>query len=346
MSATNGCDHLCKENKESLYEMVLDGVHYIKRRISMKYHVVPITIQCGTGLGHLVDELDDVEIVPYHDIPHIVQPKVPGHKGNMVFGRLNGNTVCCLQGRVHPYEGEALEHITLPIRILSRMGSQILILTNATGGIAKHLSVGDVVCLEDHFAIAMMALNNPLVHLSHTDLSLLAGENMGKDKRFLPTDNLYDSELRNLALNVARKSPYSSKVKTGIFAFQTGPQFESPIETRFFRSLNIACAGMSVAHEAIVGKHSGMKILTMSLITNMCSDRIHESSEEVESISLGMKKTQLKTSLINGVMTDSHHNTHHQRDVHQSVQEAGRNASEMMQYLVREIVGKIHVNDN
>jgi len=208
-------------------------------------------------LGKIVDLIERPEILSYHDIPGFPVSTVRGHKGNFVFGTLNGKQVICMQGRFHTYEGYSMELCTLPVRLMSLLGVETMIVTNAAGGLNANQRQGDIILIKDHLCLPGFAGRSPL-----------CGPN---DERFGPRfpsmANAYDNGLRKIAKDVATE--IGMKLHEGVYAMTGGPQFETPAECRYFKALGADLIGMSTAHEVIVARHCDMKVVGLSLVTNL-----------------------------------------------------------------------------
>lgn len=210
----------------------------------------------GSGLGILADEIENPVIIPYSDIPHFPVSTVPGHQGQFVFGRLGGKNVVCMQGRFHYYEGYELQEVTLPVRVMKRLGIDSLIVTNAAGGINESFKPGDLMLIEDH--INMLG-DNPL-----------RGKNDDSfGPRFPDMTQAYDPGLREVA--AAAAAELGVDLKKGVYAAYCGPSFETPAEIKFLRIAGADAVGMSTVPEVIIANHCGIKSLGISCITNMAA---------------------------------------------------------------------------
>jgi len=226
-----------------------------------------IGLVLGSGLGELADKVKGIRI-PYCEIPGFENSTVKGHKGSLVFAKVNGKNCVFMQGRYHFYEGHALKKITFPIRILKHLGISKLILTNAAGGINLNFKSGDLMIISDH--INFMG-QNPLI-----------GKNDDKiGPRFPDMSEIYNSELREIALEEAKK--LNIDIKQGVYCATTGPSYETPAEIKMLRIIGADACGMSTVPEAIVANHAGVKVLGISCITNMAAgiDKKKLSHEEV-----------------------------------------------------------------
>lgn len=207
----------------------------------------------GSGLGFFAD--DRIEVagrVPYSEIEGFPVSTVPGHAGQFVYGTLHGKRVLCMQGRFHFYEGYTMAQLTMPIRLMQRVGVQTLIVTNAAGGINRDYVPGDFMLLSDHINFLG---TNPLI-----------GDRDDVGARFPDMSAVYDAELRdNLKIWASNQSV---ALKEGVYLATTGPSFETPAEIRAFATLGADAVGMSTVPEAIVAKKLGLRVLGISCITN------------------------------------------------------------------------------
>jgi purine-nucleoside phosphorylase len=230
-------------------------------------HRPTVGLVLGSGLGPLAEQIEQADTIPYDEIPHFPVSTVAGHAGRLVIGKLAGVTVCAMQGRFHFYEGYSLAQVTLPIRVMRQLGIQTLILTNAAGGVNQDFAVGDLMLLEDHINFVGLAGQNPL-----------RGPNLDEfGVRFPPMNRAYTRELRHLAQAVATEA--GLPLRRGVYTFVAGPNFETPAEIRFLRTIGTDAVGMSTVPEAIVAHHAGMAVLAISTITNLCIDVVDAEGE-------------------------------------------------------------------
>lgn len=213
-----------------------------------------VGIVLGSGLGIFVDQIENKTIIPYNDIPHFTKTTVEGHEGKLILGKIKGVEVAVLQGRLHAYEGLLMEEVVFPVRLLSLLGVNILILTNAAGGINLNFHPGDLILIQDH--INLMG-RNPLV-----------GPNDNKmGPRFPDMSRAYNSELNNIMRAASKALGYD--IKEGVYAGVLGPTYETPAEIKMIRTLGGDMVGMSTVPEAIAANHLGLKVCGISCITNM-----------------------------------------------------------------------------
>lgn len=221
-----------------------------------------IGIICGSGLSGLSKTLQSPITIEYKSIPGFpASTGVEGHKGEVVFGYMWNGTVpaMCFRGRFHSYEGHDMNTVALPARVMRCLGVRLMIVTNAAGGIHPDYRVGDIVCVQDYFALPMLAGKNPLV--GHNDAEL--------GPRFPPTSNLFDGGLQSLVVKAAGQRKLDEFVRTnGTYCFVSGPMYESKAECRFLRTIGGDCVGMSTVPEIVAAHHAGIKVICLSLITN------------------------------------------------------------------------------
>jgi purine-nucleoside phosphorylase len=209
----------------------------------------------GTGLGGLADALAEARELPYAAIPGFPQPTALAHRGRLVMGRLEGASILMLQGRCHLYEGYSLAEVTFPVRVLAALGVEILVVTNAAGGLDPRLAAGDVLLIDDH--IQLMGLR-----ATAAAQPLALGERPARRQT-----RLYDAALAEVAQWAARNSGF--RLARGVYVAVTGPSYETRAEYRAFRRIGGDCVGMSTVPEVLVAAGLGMRVLGLSTITNV-----------------------------------------------------------------------------
>jgi purine-nucleoside phosphorylase len=219
-------------------------------------HRPQIGLILGSGLNALAEQVQDADRIPYADIPYYGQTSVAGHRGQMVIGRLAGQEVLIMQGRIHAYEGISLQRVTLPVRVMHELGVRTLVVTNAAGGINPEYRAGDLMLIQDHIGLMAMTGGNPLWGPNDDSLG----------PRFPPMNKAYDPALRRLALKVA--SGLGIQLRQGVYVGLGGPTFETPAEVRYLRMIGGDAVGMSTVPEVIVARHAGMRVLGISGISN------------------------------------------------------------------------------
>lgn len=236
-------------------------------------HRPTVGIVLGSGYSALADALTEADVLPYAEIPHFPVSTVEGHRGQLVIGLLDGRPVWVMQGRVHYYEGLSLQDVTLPIRVMRAFGIEAVILTNAAGGLNPSFRAGDIMLIEDQINLVGMIGHNPLMGPNDPALG----------PRFPDLSTLYDRQLRELTLAVA--ADLGIELRRGVYVGLAGPAFETPAEVRFLRLIGGDATGMSTTNEALVARHSGMRVLGLSGISNVAIDAIdtprQTSHEEV-----------------------------------------------------------------
>ncbi len=224
----------------------------IKARSKLKPRAAIIL---GTGLGALADEIDVEASIPYEEIPDFPIPTVESHSGRLLLGHLSGHPVVAMQGRFHRYEGYTLPQVVFPVRVMRDLGAEILIVSNACGGMNPMWDVGDLMLIADHINLLG---DNPLIGPNLDELG----------PRFPDMSEPYDQELQRLALDVAREEKIT--LRRGVYVAVSGPNLETRAEYRFLRMIGADVVGMSTVPEVIVAVHGGMKVLGVSIITDSC----------------------------------------------------------------------------
>jgi purine-nucleoside phosphorylase len=255
-------------------------------------HRPTVGLILGSGLSGLAQQIEQADSLDYAKVPHFPLSTVAGHAGRLVIGRLAGATVCAMQGRFHYYEGYDMQTVTLPIRVMQRLGIRTLILTNAAGGLNPAFRVGDIMLIEDHINFLGMAGVNPL-----------RGPNLDEfGPRFPAVNRTYTQHLRRVAESVG--SSQGLALQNGVYAAVAGPNFESPAEIRMLRILGADAVGMSTVPEAIVAHHAGLDVLAISTITNVAVAEMDAGSEPTheEVIDAGKIIVPRLTALLLGVL--------------------------------------------
>ncbi|RKP00439.1 hypothetical protein CXG81DRAFT_29969 [Caulochytrium protostelioides] len=235
---------------------------WLRARLPPALHSPVFGIVCGSGLGGLVDSLDPATTVafPYRDIPFFATSTVPGHKGELVFGLLQGQPTVVMAGRLHAYEGHAVIRTVFPIRVMRRLGVDVLILSNAAGGVNPRYKEGDLVVIRDHISLPGMTEANPLV-----------GPNLDAfGERFPAVGSAYTYALREKAFEAALAIGFDvASLHEGVYCMLQGPSYETRAEARWLRSMGVDTVGMSTVPEVLVAAHAGMRVLALSLVTDM-----------------------------------------------------------------------------
>lgn len=220
-----------------------------------------VAIILGSGLGALADQVAADAVIPYDEIPHFPRPGVEGHAGRLVVGTLEGRAVAVMQGRIHFYEGYSLAEVAFPTRVLRVLGAEVLIVTNAAGGLNRLWKSGDLMLIADH--INFMG-SNPLMGPNEDDLG----------PRFPDMSQPYDPALAALAEAAALEM--GIPLRKGVYIGVSGPSYETPAELRMMARWGADAVGMSTVHEVIAARHAGMRVLGISAITDMATGEVVE----------------------------------------------------------------------
>lgn len=269
----------------------LEQIDYIVNVIKTKTAYEPrVGMILGSGLGTLAANVERSDIIPYDDLPDWPRSTVSGHQGHLVIGKLEEQMVVVMQGRVHYYEGYSMPHVTLPVRVLQRLGIEILIVTNAAGAVNPAFEPGDLMLITDHLNLIGMAGPNPL-----------RGPNLDElGPRFPDMSQAYDRILLDLARKTAREEDI--RLHEGVYVSLAGPSFETPSDLRFLRAVGVDAVGMSTVPEVIVARHGGTRVLGISGISNKANlDGETETTHE-EVLEAGNKIVPKLTTLIRGVL--------------------------------------------
>ncbi len=238
---------------EYTYEYFKKSSDYILDKIDFKPQ---IALVLGSCLGSLAEEIKDKIVIDYKDIPNFLTTSVESHAGKLILGELAGKKVVCMSGRFHYYEGYDFEQLVIPIRVFKLLGVETLILTNAAGAVNPDYKPGEIMIIKDH--------------IKQMGSSPLRGKNIEEfGPRFFDMSNLYTREYRDLAKKAAKN--LNMKINEGVYYYTMGPQFETPAEVKFIRSAGGDAVGMSTVTESITAAHMNMKLLGLSLMTNMAA---------------------------------------------------------------------------
>jgi purine-nucleoside phosphorylase len=244
----------------------------------------------GSGLGDLAQAVSQAEIIPSHEIRGWPVSTVEGHSGRLVFGELDGREVLVLQGRVHYYEGYSMPHVGLPVRVMQRLGAEVLIVTNAAGAVNPAYNPGDLMLISDHINLIGMA-----------GLSPLRGPNLDElGPRFPDMGRAYDRGLQDLARQAAAETGIA--LREGVYICLAGPSFETPADLRFLRGIGADAVGMSTVPEVTVARHGGMRVLGISGISNKANLDGQTVTSHEEVLSAGREIVPKLTAVIRGVL--------------------------------------------
>lgn len=268
-------------------QQIDEAADAVRKRTSYKPRVAMIL---GSGLNGLADSVQKPDIIPFGELPHMPVSTVQGHMGRLVIGELDGQTVFVMQGRIHFYEGYTMGQVTLPIRIMQRLGIEMLVVTNAAGGVNPDFLPGDVMLITDNLNLLGMTGNNPLF-----------GPNLDEiGPRFPDMSQAYDRELMTKARKAA--SDENIGLREGVYCCLSGPSFEGPADLRFLRMAGADAVGMSTVPEVIVARHGGMRVLGLSGISNKANLDGSTVTTHEEVIEAGKVITPKAEKIIRGVL--------------------------------------------
>lgn len=275
----NGCDLM------NYFTQIEEASKFIVQKITLK---PKIAIVLGSGLGNLIEDMTDIIEIPFSDIPHFEKPTAEGHIGKVVVGNLNNIPLLALSGRYHYYEGFDLKTVTLPIRVMKMLGIEKLILTNACGAINKDFKPGELMMINDHINTTFF---NPLI-----------GENVEElGPRFPDASNIYTQRFYEIAHQIAKKQKLI--LREGVYAWWTGPSYETPAEIKMLRTLGADAVGMSTVPEALVASHMQMEVLGISCLTNMASGILPQKLSHQEVLDVAKSVNEKFKSFIKEIIS-------------------------------------------
>lgn len=245
-----------------------------------------VLLVLGSGLGALAEEIEAAVRIPFEEVPGFPPPRVVGHAGRLVGGRLEGVDCLALQGRFHLYEGHTAAQAALPVRVAAALGAEVLLVTNAAGGINADFSPGDLMIIDDHLNLMGQ---NPLV-----------GAVREGEERFPDMSQPYDAELRALALKVAGGS--GIPMVRGVYAAVLGPSYETAAEVRMLQRLGADAVGMSTVPEVVAARALGVRVLGISLITNPAAGLLPTPLDHAEVVAAGREAGSRFSALVRGVL--------------------------------------------
>ncbi len=246
-----------------------------------------IAVILGSGLGDYAGALTNAKSMDYKDIPGFPVSTVPGHAGRWHCGELHGKRVCMMQGRFHAYEGYDMRDVTLPVRVMQKLGVQTLIVTNAAGGVNLSYKPGDLMLISDCINLTG---KNPLIGPNLDDFG----------PRFPDMSHAFDRELQTLSVQTAQK--LGVNLRQGVYVWLNGPCFETPAEIRMVRAIGGDAVGMSTVPEVIVARHGGIKVLGFSCITNMAAGILDQPLNHLEVVETGERVKDTFRALLDGVI--------------------------------------------
>jgi purine-nucleoside phosphorylase len=268
-------------------QQIDESADAVRKRTTYKPRVALIL---GSGLNGLADSVQNPDVIPFGELPHMPVSTVQGHMGRLVIGELDGQIVFVMQGRIHFYEGYTMGQVTLPIRIMQRLGIEMLFVTNAAGGVNPDFAPGDVMLITDNLNLIGMTGNNPLF-----------GPNLDEiGPRFPDMSQVYDRELMAKARRAA--SAENIGLREGVYCCLSGPSFEGPADLRFLRMAGADAVGMSTVPEVIVARHGGLRVMGLSGISNKANLDGSTVTTHEEVIEAGKIITPKVEKIIRGVL--------------------------------------------
>jgi purine-nucleoside phosphorylase len=266
----------------------LENVEASAAAIQSRFAVTPdVAIILGTGLGGLAGRIESAVAIDYADIPNFPLSTVESHAGRLLCGTLSGKNVVAMQGRFHRYEGYTLQQASFPVRVLRALGARTLIVSNVSGGMVPTWNAGDLMLISDHINLLG---DNPLVGPNDDRLG----------PRFPDMSEPYDRELRAMARDVARAEGIA--LREGVYLALSGPSLETRAEYRMLRTLGADVVGMSTVPEVIIAVHAGMRVLGLSIITDMCIPEMLEPVDVARIIATAGQTEPKLTALVSGVV--------------------------------------------
>jgi len=257
-AASRAAEDKSAQAGRSEFDKAQDAARFILSKTKLR---PKIALVLGSGLGAFADEFASGVKVPYEKIPHFPRSTAIGHAGKLLIGMVGDTPVIGMQGRVHLYEGYSVHQVAFPIRVFARLGVQAVILTNAAGGILRELTQGRLVLISDHINLQGA---NPLTGANDEKFGL----------RFPDMTTAYDRKFRAIAAAEAAKA--GTNMPEGVYAALAGPSYETPAEIRYLRSIGADLVGMSTVPEVIAARHSGMRVLGISCVTNAAAGVIDQ----------------------------------------------------------------------
>jgi len=261
---TNAVANPASSSSLGEYERAGEAADFIFSQTALRPR---IALVLGSGLGAFADEFADAMKIPYAKIPHFPQSTAIGHAGKLVVGKVGAIPVAGMQGRVHLYEGYSAKEVAFPIRVFARMGVKAVILTNAAGGIKQEFVQGRLVVINDHINLQGV---NPLTGPNDERFGL----------RFHDMTSAYDRSLREMAVGEGKRLGIGSY--EGVYAGLLGPSYETPAEIRYLRAIGADLVGMSTVPEVIVARHSGIRVLGISCVTNAAAGILDQPLNHLE----------------------------------------------------------------
>jgi purine-nucleoside phosphorylase len=273
-------------SEDAAYAQAEAAARYVLKKCKLR---PKIALVLGSGLGAFADEIAGTTRIPYAKIPNFPRSTAIGHAGQLIIGTVEGVEVACMQGRVHLYEGYSVQDVAFPVRVFARMGVQAAILTNAAGGIKKEFTQGRLVVISDHINLQGA---NPLTGANQEQFGL----------RFPDMTAAYDKTFRELTLAEGRR--LGIRLGEGVYAAVAGPNYETPAEIRYLRTIGADLVGMSTVPEVIAARHAGIRVLGISCVTNAAAGILDKPLEHKEVLETAEQIKGQFISLLQAVIPD------------------------------------------
>lgn len=269
----------------SLKEKLAESTAVLREAIGDRQPKIGIVL--GSGLGPLAERIENAAYVSFGEVPHMKRSTATSHVGRFVCGELAGRQVIAMQGRLHGYEGNTPQEVAYPIWLMHEIGVEVLVTTNAAGAINENYQVGDFCIMSDHINFTG---RNPVVGTEPDELAF----------RFFSMYEAYDPKLRAIAHEVADE--HDIRVQEGVYLGLLGPSFETPAEIRAFRIWGADTVAMSVCEEVIAARHVGMRVLGMSLVSNMACGIESASPNDTEVLEVAKNREEDFCTLVTGIV--------------------------------------------
>ncbi|MCL2368816.1 MAG: purine-nucleoside phosphorylase [Oscillospiraceae bacterium] len=277
----------------TLRTRIEESTAYLQQKLGDRLPKVGMIL--GSGLGGYADKLEDAIQIPYGEIPGFLQSTVEGHRGQLVVGKRGGHTIVAMQGRFHYYEGYSQQEITIPVRVMKKLGIETLIITNAAGGI-KPQFIEPLVKLQG----VLMVISD---HINYSGQNPLIGGNLDEfGPRFPAMNHAYDETLRRKL--IAKAAEEGIMLDEGVYAMYSGPNYETPAEIRFLRTVGADAVGMSTVPEVLVATHCGMRVLGISCITNVAAGLVKTPPEHKEVDDMGKRMAPVFTRVLDIALSE------------------------------------------
>lgn len=267
-----------------MLEKIKETAAYIQSKVS---EMPQTAIILGTGLGELVNHIENPLTIPYEEIPNFPVSTVEGHSGKLIFGQLGNKRIMAMQGRFHFYEGYSMQQVTFPVRVMKQLGIKTLFVSNASGGMNPEFRIGDIMIITDHINLFP---EHPLRGKNYDELG----------PRFPEMSEAYSHRLIKDALEVAAEN--NIRVVQGVYVGTQGPTFETPAEYRYFHRIGGDAVGMSTVPEVIVARHAGIEVFGVSVITDLGVEGIVEKVSHEEVQEAAAKAQPLMTIIMKGLI--------------------------------------------